>query len=284
MKKILVALFILVFASFAWAGPFPQFEEKSWADMCMTVVRVYTFGHGTGIYPDDDGKLTYGIGAFAMEAHGVVVAPGIVVTAAHVVEPERVSIQTHAYAYWNVSIVDIRDRVISLGDDGTVPAYIVKIDKEKDLVVLRYSSHAKFEPVLTSPSSTYEQIPFLGFVDLLEITEARIAVIANIRDENGEADWKSEVRYGDVLSAGPQLPIGSEYLLPAFSMNEFTMNIPVYPGDSGSPVFLVVGDKAYLIGIVTKICLICPGIVSYATRLDSVLNILLEARAQHGMV
>jgi hypothetical protein len=279
--KYLVVLLLLLFASVAFPydkepGNFKEFDEE-YVDLSTTIVDVVTAGHGTGIIQDEQGEWVERRGSFELRAVGFVMGRNFVVTAAHVITPKRVLIQTGKWNYWETSIINILSRTISIGDHtgGSVPAYVYYEDQQNDLAILRFHQAPCFTPLdyLIEWTQTFFFTP-IGWIqyDSLEEGDA-VAVIVRQRDEMGELGSWFEVRYGTVISTGVA-GIPTEYL-PYFVPGDFTTDIVLYPGDSGSPMFAFDGGEPIIVGIGRAATQVDDDTVySYATRTDSLKRII----------
>ena len=285
MRKILVATFIILALSIspcaiaydAKPGTFTEWltDAGNIKDLCTSVVSVHTWGHGEGFYPNDKNEWELARGAFEMEGMGVVVRGShgqkYVITARHVVVPNDVTIQLTAWSFWNTTLVTIISRTISVGDgDGMVPAYITYMPENSDLVILAIHKAPALDPIPYKAAETWA----FGYgerLDYLNRDEA-LAIVTHARTEEGETSWTYEVRTGRMISESVELPSIND--LPWFSLGHFTMDLEVFPGDSGAPVFAFENGKPVLIGVASAICLICPETRSYAVRIDPVLRFL----------
>jgi len=296
LKRIfLIISIVLFFLSPAYPfdkspGKFKEFEGwKPKGDKYVIVdqywVEITTFGYAEGLYPDVvDGKLIYRriAGFFALHGSGYHLGNGWLVTASHVVDPKIMVARISSSASWIIPI----DRVVSINysignnpsDVQTVKAELMWIDYERDLALLWVD--LRLVPFLKN--NTYSTVrTFEEDVDYLEKGDS-IAVIAKVRDEEGGKGWYYEVRYGKVISPKVVLPGNlSPDILPWFNMNDFTLDVEIYPGDSGSPVFAFRNGTPVIIGIVrARAWYTMPNgkviAYGYATRIDLVHRKMLE--------
>lgn len=282
MKKLtlfillIILLPILAFSYDKSAGSFEWFTEGGpppYAILHNTVVRIHTTGTGTAMIPifkDDTYFYEERIGIFKMEANGVLIDQFSIVTAAHVVIPSNVKVNTAQSCFHISKIVREIKKDILIGDvySGMTPAYVFFADIENDIAILKL-----YEPWMPAKPLPYEVVKthdfiFHGFMaipyNLLEIGDA-VAVVTQRREgENGDRHWTFEARYGKVINLIPQG--GKEEPLFEMSHNEVTTDLEIYPGDSGSPIFAFKEGKPVLVGIITKIHISLK--YSYFTRID----------------
>lgn len=302
MKKLLVAvtlIFFILLPSLSTAEtwfkdsgklPLPGFPAESY-------VKVTTIGTAIGIGLDTivkDKEITLewfeGKTTFVLRGVGTVLPGGYILTAAHVVDPEKVSVIGNIGGYKNKP-VKVLDKIITITrfvglknvDEG-IPAKIVYIDKEFDNALLKYSEGKdnRLNPIPYSVGKTYSKNDE-GLQGPFEISKLvpgnAIATIVRKRDENYYWTDDFEVRYGTVLSVRPEGKFSSLY-----SSNEVVANLRIYKGDSGSPIFAFDNEKGpVVVGVVTAAPPVSNPLIgsisniAYFSRLDFI-KIFLSAK------
>ncbi len=255
-------------------GGFKEFPaEKEYVDLRLSIVNVRTTGEATGIVSIFD-KTKRGFvweerkGMFDQRGVGTVMSDRYIVTAAHVVTPSSLTIQVSEGLFWHTDIARVLHRDIWIGDlEAGIRAFIFYIDIEHDIAVLEYHSPL-FKPLPYEASRTFMLGPLGAESYIYE--ENAVAIIVRKRDGSSQPLPWFEVRYGKIISGG--VVTDHEKDLPWFNMNDFTMDIALYPGDSGSPVFAFEGGVPVLIGVARAVSI--WGTYSYATRIDFIKRIL----------
>jgi len=105
-------------------------------------------------------------------------------------------------------------------------------------------------------------------------------MIVRCRGENGELEWGFEIKYGYVISNMVEgVP---KEKLPWFNMNDFTMDLVLNGGDSGSAIFAFNKGTPVIIGIARATNEVdnpfdrsdIRDLRSYATRVDFVKEVV----------
>lgn len=257
-KKALVAaamcLMLVLPAIGVWAydkvpQKFGEFNQE-YTDLSTTHPEILVIGNGIGIYFDTaTSKWVTAMGTFGMGGSGTVFKVGntyYILTAAHVVNPDTVTIQETTYSSITCKCIKVTDIIIHVGPGiGAVSASVHWIDIEHDLAILKLNGTwpAAF-------STRYELKPTENLYggDLLQKGDS-VAVIVQIRDESGNKTPWYEVRYGKVIDIRPVVPEYNEGILPWFNMWDVTTDVKIYPGDSGSAVFAFKNGEPIIIGV-----------------------------------
>lgn len=229
---------------------FPPMEvaQGHYFDLQGTFVEIVVFGQAEGdipnfdVRPNSEGRFPYTIltGPFAQGGTGIYVGNGYVITAAHVILPKLVTIQESKSVYYITEIHKVLSKFIMVGNrafEGTVSAEVVWVNEEYDLAILKIPTWNPAEPLKYKMANTFNRYYNEVYDSLKEGTV--IGTIVRARNEDGNKGWAYEWRFGTVVSPKPVLPGNdpSTDFLPWFNLNDFTMNLEIYPGDSGSPVF-----------------------------------------------
>ena len=256
----------------------PGFEVDPSADIDCTrsFVNILVQGTGLGLYPDIAGKPKYGIGVFRQQGSGFVVG-NYIITAAHVVNPTSVQIRTEDGSLFMGPIIHVRDIMIWISGS---PARIFHIDVAEDYAVLVFDGPCSWvESVKMAITETFDWfVSIFGFysVDKLHPGDEVYAVV-RVRDDNGGMTSMGHLVKGKILSGKPILPAGYEDSLPWFGLSDFTTDLPIIPGDSGSAVIGFINGVPYVIGIARAAGRIGDQQYTYAVRIDFVL-LITEAR------
>jgi len=302
-KKIITALSVfiaIIFIGFTYAYSFDKnpgsIEMGEYPE--FSYVKITTIGSAIGLLPvlsiqpysvDGSNKWKKSEGSFLLQGVGFVIKGGYIVTAAHVVHPTQVTVNTNRYARYIDKPIKILQRSIIITEDTEVNqiehgiyAEIYYLDIDHDIAILKFEPNNIYSPVPYKLVKTSELVEG-GFGDHYSLLQPgdSVAIIARCRDKEKDWDYGFEIRYGKVTSAGIEgLP---KNVIPAFNMNDFTMDIKIYPGDSGSAIFafslgepVIIGvaratnDKPTPLGRVPS----KKGFRSYATRIDFARKIL----------
>lgn len=214
-------------------------------------LEITVVGHAEGLYPDILNRQVVfkrAVGMFAQGGTGFHIGGGWIVTNAHVVRPEMVEITMtpgFSYAVPVDRIIDV-DYFIGTSELGAMHGQLVWINESCDLALLWVDP--KLNPLLKDygyrPVWTREQ-----WKDRIHEGDS-VATIVRVRNNEGKKLWHYEVRYGRVTATKPILPPGiSNDFLPWFGLSDITIDLPLYPGDSGSPIFAFDNGKPVIIGL-----------------------------------
>jgi hypothetical protein len=288
LLAIITVFLFLVGSSIAYDKAPGQFKEFSNPDIAalleQSIVPIIVTGSAIGTVPtftsgthNIEWKFTEG--TFAQAGTGYVIG-NYIITAAHVVVPEHMMIQTGDHSFWGTWVVQVKSIRITIGRlfEGGVTASIFYINQGDDLAILKFDVPWLVAQPLgykLANSWGYEQISpdKTSKVSYLNTGDA-VAVIVKKRLPDGSQDWIYEVRYGKVITNYPSCPI-IEGFITGISDNDFVMDIPVLPGDSGAPVFAFKDGVPIVVGIVRGFVTNSTNeFVSYATKVDFVKRIV----------
>lgn len=303
MKKLLavLALCVMLLPIGAMAfdtepGKFKEFWRWDWdpiqrshqdpvlyVDVSTTCTKLTIIGTAEGSIPDytaDEGYHRHkATGIYAQEGSAFHIGNGYFVTNQHVIATSYVSIQISKNVTWIVPAERVLTQMVTIGQStiiGSWPAEIIWSDETLDLALVKITGPC---PALEDwgyrPYPTYD-----SGQDLLDVGDA-IAVVVAIRQDptigNLEKTPWFEVRYGKIVSTRPIPPKGVDSsILPWFSLNDVTMDIQIYPGDSGSPVFAFKNGRPVIIGVARAFAAYYDWVsgeiywYSYFTRIDKV--------------
>jgi len=246
---------------------FKEFATRRYVDLQLSIVTIQVIGHGLGRWTWN-GEWIEGYGAFAHQGMGFVVKGNFIITAAHVVNPELVVCIQNEGFFVIAKMVKLYSKTIFVGNRIThsIPAKIEHIDVEYDLAVLSYPGN-QLKP-LDYPLMDARYFVWAG---------EPVAMIARQRLESGKQGPWYEVRTGKIVSSTPETPDSD---LPWFNMLDFTMDIKVFLGESGSPVFMKFNGKLYIVGVARAISRTQQK--SYAVRLYTILPVIGGAAHESG--
>lgn len=267
-----------------------RFAPDKYIDLSDSVVAVTTFGTGLGMLPDVvvKGKQTYKAyqGFFTQQGSGAVIeAPNgniYILTVAHVLIPNTLQITTGTYSTVNTFCLKVLTQWVYVGswtEATRIKCEIVYISVETDTVILKpMYTNAYLKPI------PYNMVGF-GMQRYLHEGDS-VAVVTGYRDKDpkkefpllGEfpaREWYYEARYGKVIAPNPKTFDTKQ--LPWFNINDITTDVKIYPGDSGSPMFIFIDGKPILVGLARAVShnydpftYECMGYYSYFTYLDEV--------------
>jgi hypothetical protein len=282
MKKtfLLFGIFLLLFCySNTYSFDYEVGELPSIANNSRTFVFIVTSGEAEGI-AYENGRYVKKRGRYYLSGSGVIMSGGKIATASHVVSPEVVSIRTGDAYYTVTEVVKVISKQIVVNEDikigstdRSLPAVIDYMDVDRDIAILSYdNSNYAYLKSLEIESSYTRVMEFFGPFDLL-LPGNVIGIIVHKRDSEGLMLSEVEIRYGKIISNNPLSRTGEQQEI--FHMEDFTMEVEVYPGDSGSPIIMWNGGKPVFIGILHSTeARVSYSSWSYGIRLDWLKNIL----------
>ena len=180
--------------------------------------------------------------SFRVSGSAFVVRPGVAITAAHCVQPAEATANTKWGPYTSVPL-NVTDRIIRLYNHRPYPiiAKLYHIDTLMDVAILKFDVDAPLKPM---PYEIFTPVTVRG---------VRLAVVVHDRLVPGVLSPKVRVKYGIVAHHGIDEMIPRK-ILPWLSPWDFSMGIVnIQPGDSGSPVFMMMCGKPVCVGIVRAI-------------------------------
>jgi hypothetical protein len=289
MKKIVSALLVVLLSltlnvsAIAYdrtPGKFWEFEQavvtesgQVFVNLNDSIVEILCIGTAYGAIWEGDRYTAYQ-GVFVQNGTGFLIEHGgkiYIITAAHVVTPNQVRIQVDTITLDTKSAIKPINTYIFFGGShgSSAEARVVAISNEYDWAILVPTAPIKFgKPLKYKIVDTwYEEAG-----DQIHKGDA-VGMMVRQRNENGEKLEYYEMRYGKIVSTSPYHP--RTEILPWLSMADVTLDIKVYAGDSGSPVFGFINGKPVIIGIaraVAKVKENTEAEYSYMVRIDFVLE------------
>ena len=250
----------------------PGFETETQVDYTRSIVNINVLGTGLGLYPDEQGRPKYAYGVFGMQGSGFIVN-NYVVTAAHVVNPLTITVRTPDGSQFEGPLVNVQSMQIVVSGQA---AKIFYIDVSNDYALLVFDTPCSWlQNLKMQCTDTFHYfLTLFGWQteDQIHVGDA-VVVIVRVRDDEGNRTTLAEVRMGKIVANYPYVPGGYEKYIPWFGMDDFTMDVEVLPGDSGSPVIGFIDGVPYLIGIARA----AGGGYSYAVRIDYI-KLITDAR------
>ncbi len=263
LKISILILAILLVAANTWSFDSKPGNIEIDMHSDSTYVKITTTGVALSIVPTTSRSWDQEPGseqkktAFLLQGSGFVAAYGYIVTAAHIVEPDRIMVKTSQYARTYGQVTKVLNRVIVITSETEleaqrtgVPATIEYIDMETDIAVLRYDPpNNLLEPIPYEMAKTLVRGRLLSMRtrDRISIGNA-VAVVVRGRDEKERWSYGVEVRYGKILSRNIDESVERKDAL-WFNPYDFSTDLVIYPGDSGSPVFVFNMGKPILVGV-----------------------------------
>jgi len=292
---VFIAIFSILFigcltfhvSAFDKKATLPDEFTQEYIDLSDRVVTVRTLGTGYGVILNTKvSPFRYEIrgGVFGMEGSGFVKDlpfHKFIITNDHVISPSRVTIPISKNASWDTKIIRIKSRsIFIIGCTSAVEGNILYTDPGSDIAVLFIDKNSPFRDTdISLMFSWWQEIdgPYvIESPDVLSDGDA-VGVIVRKRDENGNKTSWYEIRVGKIVSTGVKLPgVIDVSALTWFQPMDFTVDLTIYPGDSGSPVVVWLKGKPLIIGVARAIakCGMTGEQFSYATRLDFVVHFL----------
>jgi hypothetical protein len=244
--------------------------ETTGVDTSQSVVNITVQGNALGLYPGDDWKAKYGYGVFGMQGSGFCVN-NYIITAAHVVNPTQVLIRRPDGSQFWGPIVNVTDMTIIVSGS---PARVFSINIEEDwaILVFTYPTPWLQNLKIKCTDTIHYFLTLFGWYAENQLHPGDMLVaIVRVRDAAGDRTTLSELRIGKVVADKPIVPPGYEDQLPWFNLNDFTIDILLLPGDSGSPIIGFIDGVPYLVGIGRAAVELPTGeYYGYATRIDTV--------------
>ena len=263
MIRKLIALLIFTIVIFTSFGYGWSFDKKHGNieigdEPGFTHVKITTIGIASGLVAIPSKNITGGNdkkwrkkdGSFLLQGSGCVVSNNYIITAAHVVHPESVTLVEKPWNYYRKSTIKVISRLILVSNEPTLislqkGATIYYLDIKNDIAILKFNSDNIFKPVGYKMSNT-DYVERSILFDMIKAGDA-IAMIVRNRDKDGGWQLGFEIRHGHIISNVVKGVNIEE--LPWFGMNDFTMDLELYGGDSGSAIFAFRHGIPVIIGI-----------------------------------
>jgi hypothetical protein len=242
IAAIIVALCLIASEVRAYDKTQPKEELSADFNATFTHVRITALGTAEGLYYDKD-RYRLRETFWMQKGSGFVVKDGYILTAAHVVIPDRVETQESSYSVRISEPLRVISRTILIHDYKDTPfiGQIYYIDEEVDTAIISYKKNDILKPML------YDVEYYHGLVEEGDI----VCSLVHERDENGSMDYNLKLIYGKVIAPRPILPCDDN--VSWFNLFDVTLDLPIIPGDSGSAVFAFKDGTPVIIGIARAI-------------------------------
>jgi S1-C subfamily serine protease len=239
-------------------------------DPSQTYVKVKALG--TALAPYVDYKEGEGIiwhekiAYWEQGGSGVVIASDFVLTAAHVVTLDTIDVPDSTVSCFRTKPRKVLSTLILCYDYKGDPAIanIYYINQDRDIAILQINKDSFFEPLkINIPNMFKAEMINPRIAETLDSGDI-VVVPVHERDALGGMTSNIKLSWGMVISPHP-VTLNPENL-PQLQIYDFTIDVPIIPGDSGSPVIAFLDGKPYLIGIARAMNTEGHGtIMSYAT-------------------
>jgi len=233
---------------------------------------VKAFGTALGYVPQDlSGETTTRVREvpWVQSGSGTIISPGYMMTAAHVVIPSSVTVPVSSCEYYSGPVFKVLSTTVLISDFGTGPivGWIHYVDRDRDIAIIRYIPMGIYKPTMPVPIETDGQ--------RLEEGDILCAVVHK-RGDQGEMTGRLKVIWGKVRDIGVDTPLASTQ--PYLSGSDFTMDMVIIPGDSGSAVYAFRDGQPVLIGVARAIATDPLGVyyASYAAWIGHIVKWALD--------
>lgn len=235
---------ILILAMLLVASPLGAYDRNKpeapelFHNGIFTYVRIQVIGTAMGMVYDDGWKKRETV--FHQAGSGCVVKDGYILTAAHVLIPDKVMTPSSRYVTHQSEPIKVINRMILIYNFSNTPmlAKIHYINEVLDTAILKYEPIGVLEPLNYDIEYCQNEI-LKGDV---------VFSYLHKRNKDGSMSYELEPRYGFVLSREPTLPDNGSTAW--FNPYDITLYMNIQPGDSGSPLFAFRDGKPVLIGII----------------------------------
>jgi hypothetical protein len=208
--------------------------------------------------------------SFYQEARAVVLYPGVLATVAHALTPDVVEVRVGSQP--SVYTVPLRVTSATLAahtrpNDPGVQLHVAHVNESYDLALIQTSASQ------TLPSLPYAATLSYGSGDPRNPTGGIVAgdcvaAVVTVRDGDALDTGSDRLVVGKVLA---RVPVAINALTQTkLNVNMFTTDLPVVPGDSGSPVLALRNGKPVLIGLVSA-TMFPTATFTYVSRIDPLL-------------
>ena len=208
--------------------------------------------------------------SFHQESSAVVLSPHLLATVAHALTPD--SVDVYVKSRGNVSTVPLRVSHMTImvhGDRGTngIPADIAHKNEQYDLALVQTPPHTALAPLRYSTALSYGTGDPANPTGGLRAGDC-VAAIVPVRNTQYQHTGTHRLAVGKVLAKSP---VAINHMTQTrLNVNMFTTDVDVQPGDSGSPVLALQGDKPVLVGLVAA-TMYPVATFTYVTRIDPLL-------------
>ncbi len=284
-----------------WPGTLEQAGEKRSTALTAMVPRLSLRGMALATYEPRKAAPTvptleavFGIvpGAqremietsFSQDARSVVLHPHVLATVAHALAPDVVDV--HVAQQPTVQTVPLRVTSMTVvvratpGEEG-VPAQVAHTNTLYDLALVQADKNRILQPLPYSAVLSYGTGDPERPVGGIQAGDC-VAAIVTSRTDKAYDTGQDRLVLGKVLA---KVPVATNNLTQTkLNVNMFTTDLPVQPGDSGSPVLALRAGKPVLVGLVSA-TMYPTATFTYVARIDPLLALadaLRVAASQQG--
>ena len=270
-----------------WPGTLEQAGEKRSTALTAMVPRLSLRGMALATYEPRKAAPTvptleavFGIvpGAqremietsFSQDARSVVLHPHVLATVAHALAPDVVDV--HVAQQPTVQTVPLRVTSMTVvvratpGEEG-VPAQVAHTNTPYDLALVQADKNRILQPLPYSAVLSYGTGDPERPVGGIQAGDC-VAAIVTSRTDKAYDTGQDRLVLGKVLA---KVPVATNNLTQTkLNVNMFTTDLPVQPGDSGSPVLALRAGKPVLVGLVSA-TMYPTATFTYVARIDPLL-------------
>src|SRR5262249_48762170 len=221
---------------------------------------------------------------FSQDARSVVLHPNVLATVAHALTPDVVDV--HVAQQPTIQTVPLRVTSMTVmvrttpAEEG-VPAQVAHTNAPYDLALVQADKNRLLQPLPYATALSYGMGDPEKPVGGLQAGDCVVAIVTS-RTERAYDTGQDRLVLGKVLA---KVPVATNNLTQTkLNVNMFTTDLPVQPGDSGSPVLALRAGKPVLVGLVSAT--IDPtATFTYVARIDPLLALadaLRVAASQRG--
>src|SRR5574341_1849994 len=221
---------------------------------------------------------------FSQDARSVVLHPHVLATVAHALTPDVVDV--HVAQQPIIQTVPLRVTSMTVvvratpGEEG-VPAQVAHTNAPYDLALIQADKNRILQPLPYAAVLSYGTGEPERPVGGLQAGDC-VAAIVTSRTEKEYDTGQDRLVLGKVLA---KVPVATNNLTQTkLNVNMFTTDLPVQPGDSGSPVLALRAGKPVLVGLVSA-TMYPTATFTYVARIDPLLALadaLRIAASQQG--
>ena len=222
--------------------------------------------------------------SFSQDARSVVLHPHVLATVAHALAPDVVDV--HVAQQPTVQTVPLRVTSMTVvvratpGEEG-VPAQVAHTNTLYDLALVQADKNRILQPLPYSAVLSYGTGDPERPVGGIQAGDC-VAAIVTSRTDKAYDTGQDRLVLGKVLA---KVPVATNNLTQTkLNVNMFTTDLPVQPGDSGSPVLALRAGKPVLVGLVSA-TMYPTATFTYVARIDPLLALadaLRVAASQQG--
>lgn len=263
MRKLII---LLISATVLFSTAALAFDDKpskiDISDMYSTCsyVVVNTYGTAIGVAKAVNMKLDMPTIStikrktnFLLRGVGFVIKEGYIITAAHVVHPATVRTIGDHSSITTETPIKVLSKHISISPEPDlermfpgIPVELYHLDITRDIAILKYDKDA-YDLLKPIPfKMVYTKGMEAGIKYDALTTGMAVATVVRERDEDEKWEYSLEVRNAKLISNKLPRVALHHVMLPT----DFLVDILVYHGDSGSPVFAFICGKPVIIGVI----------------------------------